>query len=473
MDAGLVNGLSSMVASTLPKSSTSATKSDPFTVSTVASTPVVDTVEISSLAQSAAKVFDPTAVDGPFEQKHVGGALATSSAIDGYNGWEEMLKNSFGIENGGDRNDMPVIYAYNPVDYSPDGIGPGAGFKAANQLTNEQRNFIANIYVYCHDNGLDSQLAVSITSSLMPQYWDHVEGGMYGAAELTYTSGMHIYSPDGRPGSATNNAYQSQIDSVVLETFSSDAAKDSLISTRAMEHAFTSRFGEIENHLDWVKGIQKLVYAYSKDHSDNPGGSPAINTPEGQKYMQWRQMKIRAYDAMDKIAKEDPTSFEATGDRNAPNLSEKVNYLRDGIKSFEGKYAERASGFVGSLSDGQKNILGALYELAEGKGDKEMSKVDALAKAFATSNFMEVMLLPGKDKDGNSTTNLLDMLVWTKDVPNQADFLQAVLNKKNEAAIAKVEEKLGIDLGGAKVNADKPSATTKTVETPAHIDTEA
>lgn len=96
-----------------------------------------------------------------------------------------------------------------------------------------------------------------------------------------------------------------------------------------------------------------------------------------------------------------------------------------------------------------------------------MKKVDTLAKTFTTANFMEVMLLPGKDKDGKSTTNLLDMLVWMKDVPNHADFLQSVLNKKNEAAIAKVEEKLGIDLG-SKAGLNKPTTATS-----AHIDTEA
>ena len=71
------------------------------------------------------------------------------------------------------------------------------------------------------------------------------------------------------------------------------------------------------------------------------------------------------------------------------------------------------------------------------------------------------MLLPGKDKDGKDTTSLLDMLVWTKDVPNQARFLQAAFDKKNEAALARVQERLHA----------KPAAQPEPAV--AHIDTEA
>lgn len=475
MDAGLVNGLSSMVAATPSKTPTSSTKENSTNVVPAASTPVVDTVEISSQTQSKAKVFDPTAVDGPYEQKHIGGALATSSAIDGFNGWEAMLKNAFGIENGGDRNDMPVIHAYNPVDYSPNGIGPGAGLRAANQLTSEQRNLIANIYVYCHDNGLDYTLAVAMTSGLTPKAWDKLDGGMYADDALALSNPtLHIYSPDGRPGFATNNEFQAKVDSVVLKTFASDAAKDSLINKRMMDLAFTSRIGGPGNDLNWVQGVQKLVYAYSKNHSENPESPSATSTLEGQRYMQWRQMHMNVWDAIEKIAKEDPTSFEATGNPNAPNLSEKTNYLGNAVKNFEDKYAQRTAGIIGSLSEGQKNILGVMYELAKGKGGAEMSKVDALAKAFASSNFVEVMLLPGRGKDGTSTMNLLDMLVWTKDVPNQAEFLQRVLNHRNAASIAKIEEKQGINLGGATVGSVEQSAVAaKAGQTLPHIDAEA
>ena len=240
-----------------------------------------------------------------------------------------------------------------------------------------------------------------------------------------------------------------------------------------MELAFTSRTGGPSNDLNWVQSVQKLVYAYSKNHSENPESPSATSTLEGQRYMQWRQMHINVWDAIEKIAKEDPTSFEATGNPNAPNLSEKTNYLGSAVNSFEDKYAQRTAGIIGSLSEGQKNILGVMYELAKDKGDAEMSKVDALAKAFATSNFVEVMLLPSKDKDGKSATNLLDMLAWTKDVPNQAEFLQSVLNHKNEAAIAKIKEKQGIDLGSATVRMEQPAVAAKSVQTPPHIDAEA
>ncbi|WP_249290459.1 hypothetical protein [Mobiluncus mulieris] len=98
MDAGLVNGLGAGVAVSRGQ------------------VPVMDTVEITGVkpaSGSTPMVFDPTAVAGSFEQKHIGGVLATSSAIDGYNGWETMLKHLFGIQNGGDKSDIPVIPSFN------------------------------------------------------------------------------------------------------------------------------------------------------------------------------------------------------------------------------------------------------------------------------------------------------------------------------------------------------------------------
>ena len=94
MDAGLVNGLGAGVAGSLPRRSVgesrgSASVSDAGTAVSRGQSPIVDMVEITGVkpaSGSTSAVFDPTAVDGPFEQKHIGGVLATSSAIDGYNG---------------------------------------------------------------------------------------------------------------------------------------------------------------------------------------------------------------------------------------------------------------------------------------------------------------------------------------------------------------------------------------------------
>ena len=164
----------------------------------------------------------------------------------------------------------------------------------------------------------------------------------------------------------------------------------------------------------------------------------------------------------------DEAKQPSSGVSGIPGVPGGVSKVSSDPKEVFAKYADRLEGLADALNDSQKATLGMMYKLASEKGGEgSMKKVDALAKAFATANFMEVMLLPGKNKDGKSTTNLLAMLVWTKDVPNKADFLQSVLNKKNEAAIAKVEEKLGIDLG-SKAGLNKPTTATSS-----HIDTEA
>ncbi|MCI6584811.1 MAG: hypothetical protein MSC45_07070 [Mobiluncus sp.] len=454
MDAGLVNGLSSMVASTLPKSSMSSAKDSASAVSTV-STPVIDTVEISSQTQSAAKVFDPTAVDGSYEQKHIGGALATSSAKDGFNGWEAMLKDMFGIENGGDRNDMPVIYRFNPYDQSPDGRGPGAGYVLANQLTNQERNFIANVYVYAHDNGLDTDIARTVGGGILNKTLAS-DNDAYSVAENAFAKGLHVYALN-RPSYSLDNEEQAEIDSVVLETLSSNAIKDSLITAEVRDELFASRPGDTGT-LDRMRGIQQLIYAYSEKYSDGSASSDGVSSSEAKRYISWRENMVKGWDAWEDIRASDPQSFEATGDPDAPNAKTNQVLLdlfgkdsSENLSVFD-KYAQRVDYVASSLNDDQKSTLGMLYKLAEGKDSKAaLAKVDQLAGAMAAMNYMNKM---NSEASGDAS-----------------DFWSEMMVRNRDEATSALREAISKRLDAAKINADKPNAATPNA--PTHIDTEA
>lgn len=475
MDAGLVNGLSSMVASALPKSSTSSTKNDGSAVSSAVKTPVADTVEISSQAQSVAKVFDPTSADGPYEQKHIGGDLATSSAKDGYNGWEAMLKYMFGIQNGGDKSDMPVISKFSYMGVGPNTVSEG--YVPANQLTNKERNLIANMFVYAHDQGMSE---ISVRNIVASSVWTSDQ--IYHVQDFNATwdapmdESLHIPNLQGRAatveyvrqGSVKPPVWFSQPEEVtqtIVDTLSSSALTDNLIPSQWIENSYgIETWGDFgHDSIDYYKEEQRLIFAYSPSHASGSVAEKGMQSAAAQRYIAFHEAGKAQWQGILDEAKQ-PSS----GVSGIPGAVGGESKVSSDPKDVFAKYADRLEGLADALNNSQKATLGMMYKLASEKGGEDsMKKVDALAKAFATANFMEVMLLPGKDKDGKSTTNLLDMLVWTKDIPNQADFLQSVLNKKNEAAIAKVEEKLGIDLG-SKAGLNKPTTATSS-----HIDTEA
>ena len=461
MDAGIINGLSTLVAQAQPKQNNRTTANG--TAATI-QTPLKDTVEITTTppvtgtTASAPAVFDPTATGGPYEQKHIGGALATSSAKDGFNGWEAMLKRVFGIENGGDKSDMPVV-RFRPYDKSPDGFGVAAGYVPGNSLTNEQRNFIANVYVYAHDNNLYPNIADVIAGRVVAM----ANGENYSYFDIdTDAIGDDFgiipgeFLRDGsRPPRYQNNAIQSQIDAIAVETMTSSATRDSRITQAMREDLFSASPGSGANNVQFYKDAQKLVYAYSPSYrGEDASGSPKPANAEAQRYLYWRSSM------MDYMGRLETAASQAGGVQNLigkPGAGSNVN-----SGDLFAKYGEsRLGSLADSLSKTQKETIGMLYGLAADKGEDAMKKVDALARAFVTNSFFEVMLLPGKDKDGKDTTNLLDMLVWTKDVPNQARFLQAAFDKKNDAALTKVQERLQA----------KPAAQPEPAV--AHIDTEA
>ena len=451
MDAGLVNGLGAGVAGSLPRrpvgeSRGSASVSGTSVAVSRGRVPVMDTVEITSAkpapaSASPSAVFDPTAVDGPFEQKHIGGVLATSSAIDGYNGWETMLKHLFGIQNGGDKSDIPVIPSFNWGGHGPYSVE--GGYTPGHRFTQEERNLIANMYVYAHDHGM-SEMAVShyTSAAYSPALPYNVEDFDYAwiapdnpadridhrvlegrAAMVEYFRRGTIKPP--RWFNQPEEAAQT-----VVETLSSAALNDNLIPKNWIVNAAGDDCWGYNgsNTIKDYKDVQALVYAYSPHHSDGKPSELGVQSAEAQRYIAWREAnfsRVRSMIAEAKQPAATPVPGAPAGAGNQGNV--------DGPKAYFEKYSSRIEGLVAALDDSQKATLGELYNLAGKKGGEQaLQKVDALAKAMVTANFMEIMLLPGRDKDGKKTTNLLDMLVWTKDFPDQSKVLQAVIAKKTQ-----------------------------------------
>lgn len=454
--------------------------------------PVVDTAEITggTIPKTGDKtsIFDPAAAAGSHAQQHIDGSLATSSAKDGYDGWATMMKKCFGAVNGvpcgyknqGAGNDMPVISHW---DFSPgqtDGYGLSDGYIPANALTHKERNLIANLYVYAHDNGI-SEHAVDAITSQMVNYAQY--GHQYTYWNNTYTTHLSEWVTGAHAGKESAvfnresminsfrkgkfNVMQTEtrddsesfaMDAVAMRVLSSAALDDNLINKEVISQVFAAQWtSPLGNTLGSYEDIEKLIYAYSARYPD--GGEVKSVSAEANKYMSWRVGEIAARHDIEAAAKQPPRDTpETQGDTPAGASPEKITPSPTEVFT---KYAKRISGLVGTLNDSQKSTLGMMYRLAEQRGDeKSLQKVDALAKALATSNFMEVMFLPGKDKNGNTTTNLLDMLILTKDLPDQTKLIQAILAKPNQETTPKTLTKTPLE-----------ASTTK--PTQAHLDTQA
>lgn len=490
MDAGLVNGLSAVVAGALPRrdvgdARNSASVSAAGTAVSRGQSPIVDTVEITGVkpaSGSTSAVFDPTAVAGSFEQKHIGGVLATSSAIDGYNGWEAMLRYFFGIQNGGDKSDMPVIPSFNWSKRGPYSVEEG--YVPANVLTQKERNLIANMFVYAHDHGM-SEMAVNelacegISDDLTSYRVKDFEGSWYvpknpadwidhrvlkGRAAMVEYFRRGVMDPPwwfNQPEEAAQT---------VVETLSSAALNDNLIPKNWIVNAAGNDCWGYNgsNTIKDYKDVQALVYAYSPHHSDGKPSELGVRSAEAQRYIAWREANFSQIRSMIAEAKQPATAPVPGAPAGAGNQGNV-----DGPKAYFDKYSSRIEGLVAALDDSQKATLGELYYLAGKKGGGEsLKKVDALAKAMVTANFMEIMLLPGRDKDGKKTTNLLDMLVWTKDFPDQSKVLQAVIAKKTQdsQSITPILEKpVTLKLAGKTLATpgvtETPTKTTETKET--------
>ncbi len=294
--------------------------------------PIVDTVEINSAApqQTPQKaVFDPTATSGTYAQKHVCGELATTSAIDGYDGWAAMLRHCFGMTENLDRTDIPVIPRFCSLDRSVDGYGLAAGYIPANALTNEQRNLIANLFVYAHDHGMNEDGAVHSLASAMVdiatrgswstglQEYDEVSSlaqqaadtreDIHGVSNRDYlVDSVRRYGFTTRNNSARDDAEALQRDEVALRTLSSAAIKDNLISEHAINWSFVTDWGGENNRsLSQFQDLEKLVHAYSRTPNTDDG-KPVEMSPLAQRYLNWRKGEVAARHSLEAEAKEPP-----------------------------------------------------------------------------------------------------------------------------------------------------------------------
>lgn len=514
------------------------------------STPIVDTVQLRAPAKEEAPVqavFDPTAVSGPYEQKHVGGKLATTSALDDYDGWAAMLKHCFGHTDNPGRTDMPVIPYYNSLNNSVDGYGPAGGYVPANALTNEERNLIANIYVYAHDHGMSEDGAAGLISSAMV---DIARSGRYRDRLMEYDVGrlaeqaadtkenvhgisnrdmrvdyIRRYGFTTKNNAARDDAEALKRDEVALRTLSSPLLRDNLISEHAVNWSFVYGWsGENHRDLGTFEELEKLVHAYSRQSAAGTTGeggaagaagavgegAPLQMSALAKRYAEWRKGEVAARHSLEAEAKEPPTKdLVEIRARNAMNADhywvswdngpyreirevaeERLQYYQKRVAEHPEyrehaelefwqrvveikheeeagekanplatleKYSERISGLMDSLDDGQKAVLSKLYKLAEKKGDETaLRKVDALANAFASNNTLSILFTPGKDKDGNPTTNLLDMMLVDPKNKEKPQVKAAILTKKYVDALSALQERLfgslpTLDLSKTKV----------------------
>ena len=86
-----------------------------------------------------------------------------------------------------------------------------------------------------------------------------------------------------------------------------------------------------------------------------------------------------------------------------------------------------------------------------------MRKVDALANAFAANNTLSILFTPGKDKDGKTTTNLLDMMQIHPDNKEKPQVQAEILTKKYNEALAAIQNKLFKPLNPAKPGIKPPT----------------
>lgn len=313
--------------------------------------------------------FDPTATGGPFEQRFIDGNLATSSAKDGYNGWEAMLRDHFSIDNGGDRNDMPVR-RYGAYDLNRNGRVSGE------ILTREERNLIANMYVYAHDNGIPESEVRAIAGSI------HILRTStsltnWGSIKFVYHDQEKLYGTGalGPGGRYMEGLYSEDTEAVAQRIISSNAFQDTLIPKETIRDILNPHRGGALHGVSKLESLERFVYAYSKGGSDGSANPNALQTQDMQERL--------AYNAREKarIAKLEETRKQGISDREA--LARMF-----GIQRAENAEVSNRLGTVAeSLSEGQKSLLSMLYGEADKQGAAAVSKVNALAKAFATLNF--------------------------------------------------------------------------------------
>ena len=433
---------------------------------TLLSAPIADTVEITTTpatetTTTPVAAFDPTATDGPYEQKHTGGALATSSAKDGFNGWEAMLKDYFGITGQGDRTDMAVIDHYDRYagQYSREN-----GYRAANALTNEERNLVANLYVYAHDNGLSDSGAFKGLVNEMVRY--AAEGhkvtfnnnfmedlalmrtGLLPATAQRIADGMDV----NRPEFATNS--ESVVDAVnsAVEILSSSAMDDSLLPVEHLSNMLgpAVQFYGTDEHAAagerYFADLKQIVNAYSPSAAQGEVSVSSTPSVQAQKILDYHSDYVKYWDDAEAMAKTlSPSKFAGTGvpadlaaligmnaeGFNIPGLPGAND--ADNMTVFD-QFADRISYVVSSLGDDQKSTLGMLYKMA-GESKGKLAKVDQLAGAMAAMNYMNKMV--GDDNAMGTGNFWTQMLKQNQDQANEV--LRDAIQKRLDRASVHVD----------------------------------
>ncbi|MDY6076862.1 hypothetical protein [Mobiluncus sp.] len=467
---------------------------------------MVDTVQLSESARgsvSSVAGFDPTRGAGSLEQRHVGGALATTSAKDGFNGWAAMLHWHFGLDDGVDHTEMPFIEKFNWNNVGR--FSSAEGYHPSSCLTAEERNLMANLYVYAHDHGIDvrggsgfSALAfggmvgyaacghkmndfISGYASdpdfgsqrIKPETFKFLQG-----LSLDQSEGLHSQDPliraahniangviDERPRFAGDDEATRRVLQIATEVLSSSAMKDNLLDTSHLDNVFLhilKGFSSGEAMVSKAEDVRRLVYAYSRSGSRGEVTVSDQPSAQAQKLLDYRQKWVDLWDRAELMARDIepvvgspaykagvrfgavPGSVSDSGKGSVPGLGEDFGLgsvsKQDGLELFA-KYSSRVARVVTSLSEDQKSTLGMMYRLAERKGSEAaLLKVDQLAGAMASLNFMNEMLGADKSKNPYASTNFWTQLLQ-QNQHNQMEALRTALETHLNKTTAQSEPK--------------------------------
>lgn len=453
--------------------------------------PVVDTVQLSGAVRgsvSSVAGFDPTRGAGSLEQRHVGGVLATTSAKDGFNGWAAMLHWQFGLDDGVDHTEMPFIEKFNWNNVGR--FSSAEGYHPSNCLTAEERNLMANLYVYAHDHGIDMRNGCGGFASLaiggmvgyaacghkMNDYINaYASDPDFGAQNITLegfkfvqgvslnqSEGLHSQDPliraahnlangliDERPRFAGDGEATRRVLQIATEVLSSSAMKDNLLDTSHLDNTFLSILKgspSEEAMVSKAEDVRRLVYAYSRSGSRGEVTVSDQPSAQAQKLLDYRQKWVDLWDRAELMARDIepvagspayksgvrfgavPGSVSDSGKDSVPGKGSGLGSVskQDGLEFFA-KYSSRVARVVTSLNDDQKSTLGMMYRLAERKGSEAaLLKVDQLAGAMTSLNFMNEML--GADKANNpyASTNFWTQLLQ-QNQHNQMEALRTAL----------------------------------------------
>ena len=363
---------------------------------------------------------------------------------------------------------------------------------------------MANLYVYAHDHGIDvrngrggfAALAIGgmvgyaacghkmndyISSyasdpdfgsqRYKPETFKFLQG-----VSIEQSEGLHSQDPliraahnlangliDERPRFAGDGEATRRVLQIATEVLSSSAMKDNLLDTSHLDNVFLSILkGSVseESMVSKAEDVRRLVYAYSRSGSRGEVTVSDQPSAQAQKLLDYRQKWVDLWDRAELMARDIepvvgspaykagvrfgavPGSVPDSGKSSVPGTGSGLGSVskQDGLELFA-KYSSRVARVVTSLSDDQKSTLGMMYRLAEGKGSEAaLLKVDQLAGAMASLNFMNEMLGADKSKNPYASTNFWTQLLQ-QNQHNQMETLRTALETHLNKTTAQSEPK--------------------------------